>query len=101
MLDVFISAAGETENDALICTKGRRENSQMRHSVGRFERGDNTLSPRQEAKSLKGFLIGHTDVLGAARIFEIAVFRTHAGIVQSRGHRMGAVYLSPHVLEQV
>ncbi len=67
----------------------------------RFERRDDALGSRQFVKGLHRRVIAAFQIVDAARVFPIAVFRSDTGIVESGAHRMHVAGLTVLVLHDV
>ena len=73
----------------------------MREGMARLERGNDALDAGQPLESGKGLGIGRGGVDRPADVLEPRVLRPDPGVVEPRGHRVGALDLSVRVLHEV
>lgn len=100
MLDVFVAAAGEVDDDEVVGAHVAGDFRDVGEGVGAFEGGDDAFGVGEFAEGGEGFVVGGVDVFGAANVLEVGVLRADGGVVESGADGVGEFDLAVVIGEE-
>ncbi len=71
----------------------------FRDRMGGFERGDDTLMPRQRLERRQRLVVGATDIGRAPAVHQMGMFRPDRGVIEPGRDRPAVRYLAIGVLQ--
>src|SRR5215469_764982 len=92
--DVLVAAAAHVHHQQMIARQAGRDLGDMRQSVRRLQRRDDTLKPAAQLEGVERLTVGDRDVFDAAEIVEPGMLRADAGIVETGRDRLRVDYLT-------
>lgn len=100
MLDVFVTATGEVDDDEVVRGHVTCDLGNIGDGVGAFEGGDDALGVGEFAEGGEGFVVSGEGVFGAANVLKIGMLGADGGVVEAGADRMGKFDLAVVVGEE-
>src|SRR5262245_53177444 len=98
---ILVAAPAEVHEDRAVGRQGGRQARGMGDGVGRFQGGDDALTPAEELECFQRLGVGGRGVLGAANVLEVAVLRPDARVVEAGADAMGGDDLAVRILQEI